>query len=360
MIYKHMYWDLSYVGPQFPNGVNRFILGLADHSYSLPSVYLLRPDLKNSPFHLLLQKCPGTIQFIAPPNWLPWRRRWDQLLPEPGILFAPGNHYRPCLWPIVLAVHDLIPFELPYYARFQRCSPATYAQMLANAQKVLCVSKFTEQRVQAFQPQAKTSVIGEGLFPEPAPQRPAWAPAWPYYLFVGNAEPRKCMEDAIAFASHLHDAGLIIIGGNFGRRRQVSSLLQDWTGAKPALHFSSCTDAELTWLYQHTRALLFPSQYEGFGLPALECLRAGRPVIARPIGAMREHLHEHAIWHDAWHDAAPITSPTNQEPGTIAHPIRVAIDNWKSSSALQHYLAQFRWATAQAHLENVIQEITAP
>jgi hypothetical protein len=81
---------------------------------------------------------------------------------------------------VILAVHDLIPYELPYYARFQRCHPAHYATMLRSAKKVLCVSQFTQQRVRDFEPQAQTSVIGEGLFPETPQQRPVWAPSWPY------------------------------------------------------------------------------------------------------------------------------------------------------------------------------------
>jgi glycosyltransferase involved in cell wall biosynthesis len=209
--------------------------------------------------------------------------------------------------------------------------------------------------VRDFEPQAQTSVIGEGLFPETPQQRPVWAPSWPYYLFIGSAEPRKRLEDAVALGSQLNDAGLIVIGTHFGRRRQITALLQDWHANHLTLHQQQCSDAELTWLYKHSRALLFPSLYEGFGLPPLESLRAGRPVIARNVGAMREHLHPHALWNHAWHQAGNDGGPENIPP----HQLAQAIDQWAVSPALQQHLAQFRWETAHLQLSDAISQVLA-
>ena len=56
-------------------------------------------------------------------------------------------------------------------------------------------------------------------------------------------------------------------------------------------------DEELAWLYQHCKAFLFPSTYEGFGIPPIEAQAVGAPVLASDIPALREVLRpESALW----------------------------------------------------------------
>ncbi len=56
------------------------------------------------------------------------------------------------------------------------------------------------------------------------------------------------------------------------------------------------TDAELAWLYAHATAYCFPSRYEGFGLPGLEAMRVGCPVVASTAGSLPEVYGDAAIF----------------------------------------------------------------
>jgi len=90
--FEAIYWDCSRFGGEIRNGIARCTLALTERRYPLPSVYLLHPRQEGSPLHRALADRPGTPRLIDPPSsWRPGRRRWDQLLDAPGLLFAPGN-----------------------------------------------------------------------------------------------------------------------------------------------------------------------------------------------------------------------------------------------------------------------------
>lgn len=98
-----------------------------------------------------------------------------------------------------------------------------------------------------------------------------------YFLYVGNAYPHKNLEMLIRAASRVA-ARIIFVGRDdyFYRRLHI----------KP----KKVTDEELSNLYEHAEALVFPSRMEGFGLPALEALAHGCPVIASDIPVFHEIL----------------------------------------------------------------------
>jgi glycosyltransferase involved in cell wall biosynthesis len=74
----------------------------------------------------------------------------------------------------------------------------------------------------------------------------------------------------------------------------------------PWSRWGRVTDAELRGLYEGAACLIFPSRYEGFGLPPLEAMACGCPVIAAPNGAVPEVCADAALWFEpAGEDAAP-------------------------------------------------------
>ncbi|MCC7502733.1 MAG: glycosyltransferase, partial [Flavobacteriales bacterium] len=80
--------------------------------------------------------------------------------------------------------------------------------------------------------------------------------------------------------------------------------------------------AQLTWLYDHAQALIHPSVYEGFGLPVLEALQRGCPVIARPLPVLLDQFGSffHACRFDGSSDLSAVLSLLPlRTPGTLLY-----------------------------------------
>ena len=96
-----------------------------------------------------------------------------------------------------------------------------------------------------------------------------------YFLYVGNAYPHKNVETLIR-AAKLAKARVIYVGKN------------DYFYQKLGVVPKSVSDKELTNLYKNATALVFPSLMEGFGLPGVEAMRIGTPVVCSDIPVFRE------------------------------------------------------------------------
>ena len=112
-----------------------------------------------------------------------------------------------------------------------------------------------------------------------------------YLLFVGAIEPRK---DPLAAAEAARAVGrpLVVVGP--ARDRALESALRD-AGADLRGYVAK---PELVRLYQEAACVLFPSRYEGFGLPLVEAMACGTPVVARPDAALREVAGDAAVFAD--------------------------------------------------------------
>ncbi|VFU09318.1 conserved protein of unknown function [Methylocella tundrae] len=115
-----------------------------------------------------------------------------------------------------------------------------------------------------------------------------------YFLFVGSPSPNKNLTRAIqAFASLPDDRRLLVIVG-----ASKATVFAEGLGDIPArvILAGYLSDAELSTLYREAIALIFPSIYEGFGIPPLEAMFHGCPVLAADIPAVREVCGDSAIY----------------------------------------------------------------
>lgn len=113
----------------------------------------------------------------------------------------------------------------------------------------------------------------------------------PYLLNVGRVEPRKNQLTALAAVERLPGALLVCAGAVHDE-----SLAARLEASPNCLLLGRVTDAERDLLYRRAEALLFPSLYEGFGLPVLEAMRQGLPVIATGTSSLPEVGGDAAVY----------------------------------------------------------------
>ncbi len=124
-----------------------------------------------------------------------------------------------------------------------------------------------------------------------------------YFLFFGAIEPKKNVARLLeAFVASQSEAPLVLISGGGWDNATERAMLDKLTvvGAYPrVILIDYLPRSELAQMIRHARATIFPSLYEGFGLPVLESMSMGTPVITSDQGALREIAGDAALLIDA-------------------------------------------------------------
>jgi glycosyltransferase involved in cell wall biosynthesis len=218
------------------------------------------------------------------------------------------NYVAP-LWfapPIVLTIHDLIYLDFPHFSTgIRRHASATLGRLSARrAEVVTTVSEYSRARIAALFdiPPDQILVVPNALGRAwSAPDENAIANAGAglsgrlpkrYLLTVGRLDPRKNIPLCARTARRLCDAGLIdglvVIGSDdFGAARIIEELRRDGT-AHLVTHLKELDVAEVQAVYRQATLLLYLSLAEGFGLPLLEAMVMGVPIVASNRTAVPE------------------------------------------------------------------------
>jgi glycosyltransferase involved in cell wall biosynthesis len=218
--------------------------------------------------------------------------------------------------PLVVTVHDICYATNPewFSSRDVRMLSTVVPRSIRMAAHVITVSESARRQIiETYRvPEAKISAIPNGLGPGAKPLAEGEARTElaalglrlerPYVLAVGNLQPRKNLVRLIgAFKilaeGHLQDVDLVIVGP---RRYHADEVLQAAAGAAAErIHFTGyVTDRQLAACYSCSAAFVFPSLYEGFGLPALEAMAHGIPVACSDVDALREVCGDAALMFD--------------------------------------------------------------
>jgi len=206
---------------------------------------------------------------------------------------------------VVVTLHDLIWLEHPELIRSGHFAFATrwithlYArvamrQAIARAHRVIAISGYTADRAQAYfglEPE-RIDVIHHGVAHENfRPAASGGVVAKRYFLCVGNSKPYKNLGTAVrAFAicaNDLPDVKLFVAGRGDGNA-ELLRLARELGIFERVRFCGSAYGPELVQLLHGAIALIFPSLIEGFGLPVLEAMAAGCPVIASNCPAVAE------------------------------------------------------------------------
>ena len=232
-----------------------------------------------------------------------------------GALWNPGNaalHRAPC--PQVTTIHDMqyrhFPEDFPRLAllAMRRAVPAA----VRRSALVLAVSDFSRREILGELPDTPddrvvtTPEAADPFYAEPVPG-PALAEAAfsltggadPFLLVVSNSYPHKSLETAVRAFGRLCGEiphRLVVVGRPRRGEPAVEAALAELPdrGRVTRIHYVSRKD--LTALYHAADLLVFPSRYEGFGLPVLEAMTAGLPVIAAREGSVPEVAGPAAVY----------------------------------------------------------------
>ncbi len=220
---------------------------------------------------------------------------------------------RPCA--LVATIHDLAPFRLPgKYDWLRMLYGRVAVKHLAHRQdQIVAVSQETAADVQRFfaVPSARVTVIPNGLnhhrfSPEGAKLSPDRLPTRngkhpPFFLYVARLEhPAKNHARLIAaferFKSASHSPWqLVLCGSDWHGAEIIHRLIRQSPYASDIVVKGFVPDAEIAPWYRAASALVYPSLFEGFGLPPLEAMACGCPVLASSIGAVSEVCGNAAI-----------------------------------------------------------------
>ena len=213
-----------------------------------------------------------------------------------------------CRLKVVAYIHDILPIDYPEY--FPPGKPQGFARFLselARANAALVVNSHeTARRLEGYARRmnwrtGEVSVVYPGIEMRPAAaesrlaSNPGPNGGAPYFVVVGTIEPRKNHLLLLQVWRDLVRAGtrpmphLYIVGMRGWENENVLDLLDRCEAIRPyVIEHGQLADPELRRLVIGARAVLFPSFAEGFGLPLLEALHLGTPVIASDLVVFRE------------------------------------------------------------------------
>lgn len=219
---------------------------------------------------------------------------------HPVTFFSPG--FNVPVWPscqVVATIHDLIHLHVATessalkraYYRF------IHRPVIRRAPVTLTVSEYSRQQIIRWYgvPEERVAVVGNGVSEQFHQSGEVFQSSRPYFLYVGNSKPHKNVPGlikAFGVVSGKHDVELKLV------TRASKTLLQavgrDASGDRVEF-VQDIDDRALASLYRGAIALVMPSYHEGFGLPLVEAMACGCPVIGADRTAIPEVIGDAGV-----------------------------------------------------------------
>jgi alpha-1,3-rhamnosyl/mannosyltransferase len=254
--------------------------------------------------------------------------------------------------PLVVTIHDVSYARHPEWYPYRRdpARRAFYRRSALAADIVVTDSEFSRQEICSAYgiPAERVRVISLGVgvpFTPPDAGQGGCDRTTRTILHVGDLHPRRnigVLVEALALIrgeSSLRDVELVLVGGDDGTAGTVTARADALGLSRVVRRVPRCSDETLVGLMRQAAVLAYPSLYEGFGLPALEAMACGLPVVASRAASIPEVVGEAGLLVDpldvrAWRDAlsAVLTSPARAASMRLAGVTRAATFTWRRTA----------------------------
>jgi glycosyltransferase involved in cell wall biosynthesis len=323
---------------------------------------------------------------VVAPDRRPTRLVWEQVR-LPGLLAREpiDVHHAPhytmperARVPRVVTIHDLTFLDHPEWHERSKVIVFRRAIRVAarRAEAIVCVSRLTAQRLEELcAPTGRVFVVPHGVDHERfAPEPPSRAGPGqgggsddaflqelgvrgPYVLFVGTLEPRKAVSDLVAAFDRVaaaHDDLSLVLAGRpgWGTEAVERAILGARFGDR-VIRTGYVADEAVPALLRRAAVVAYPALEEGFGLPALEALACGAPLVTTAGTAMAEVTGDAAVLvapgsvpelADALEE---VVSGRGDGEERRRRGLEVAASHtWEASAA--HHVSAYRWAATRA------------
>lgn len=267
----------------------------------------------------LLPKDWEVVELDAPVRWYTFaeQTKWLTVIKQskPDLLWVP--HWNvPLLYrgPLAITVHDLLLLHQSASAKASTRNPLValfkkighrlvLSRAMRQARVIFVPTHAVADDVAAFFPSAKSKILvtGEGLTALPAPIEPKTSEALTgkkFLLYVGSSYPHKRVDlllEAWKVIQKTHpEFHLVITGEHDVFLQRLLNLVR--TQSIPRVIFPGrVTNAEIAWLFAQAELFVFPSSFEGMGLPPIEALSAGLPVVCSDIPVLKEVVPDQGV-----------------------------------------------------------------
>jgi glycosyltransferase involved in cell wall biosynthesis len=297
---------------------------------------------------------PGRYRVLRPPRQLAHSagHAWEQaVLPVLArgsrIIYSPANLAPLASGHNVVVIHDVAALRQPewygsFYVRYQRM---LLPRLAKRARRVITVSEFSKRELVDVlgMDAGRITVVPNGVderftpAADPEPVRTALGLERPYVLVVGTLIARKNVGSLDRAARRLREEGVELVHAGSARHY----MRPEAQGALRELGYVA--DEHMPGLYAGALALAMPSLYEGFGLPCLEAMACGTPVVASNRAALPETTGGAALLVDAGDFSEPLEQLVGDE----------ALRERLSAAGLVH-AAAFTWQRTAAETDAAI------
>ncbi len=299
-------------------GVAKATLGLYEGCHEV------NPDLQITFLHRakLQAKIPSFIQTVSSPGFIPKRPStlWRSVkLPlyvartRPQVVHFPWNGGIPSNLPKrifkVMTLHDVLPLTIPHFFSSElrlRYHKKSLQQHIRRADLVITDSEYSRSQILSHFEVHREPIVVYPASPLRASSKKQKTTQNPevFFLYCGGYDKRKGIEElAESFVNLWQDptfrTPLVIAGATHYYSEKLEKLITTGKQLGAIRELGYIPDEELAQLYSTALSLIYPSRYEGFGLPPLEAMTMGCPVITYASTSIPEVCGEAALYLDA-------------------------------------------------------------